>query len=298
MAAAGCDKRVDRAEADVPVTNLAGKPRALFFLFGDRSEPRALPIATLVDGHVVPLQLDDSGWRGFDRLYFPAGTSLSVYQDGRQVKDAVVQRGMWISGESPLYKLPRCRALRPLAAVAVDPATTSALMLELLATSDPLPALAQRTAVVAGDVDSARALAARSAQREGLTAATRGHLDLVVSAMATGATRHPTLSASYIEKGSGSGSGGAPRRHLFVLGDWSDAGGVYQTSLIHVPGDSLPEYRRLIDHVDLTGDGVDEVILEGWRDGGDSQLIFLRYDKGHWRELARSATSWCADKKS
>jgi hypothetical protein len=70
-------------------------------------------------------------------------------------------------------------------------------------------------------------------------------------------------------------------------------------SYTHVPAprDSAREYRRLIDHLDLTGDGVDEIVLEGWRTGSDSYLIFLQYRDGHWREIARSATSWCADVK-
>jgi hypothetical protein len=62
-----------------------------------------------------------------------------------------------------------------------------------------------------------------------------------------------------------------------------------------VPQDTVREYRRLIDHLDLTGDGVDEIVLEGWHTGSDSFLVFLHYHDGHWREIARGATSWCGD---
>ena len=66
---------------------------------------------------------------------------------------------------------------------------------------------------------------------------------------------------------------------------------------MHSAEDSLPEFRRLIDHADITGDGVDELLLEGWENGGDSYLLFLRFTNGKWREMARGATSWCADPK-
>ena len=58
------------------------------------------------------------------------------------------------------------------------------------------------------------------------------------------------------------------------------------------------EVRRYIDHADITGDGVDELLLEGWENGGDSFLLFLRYTNGRWREMARGETSWCGDPKS
>lgn len=294
LTAAGCGRETPNATPEPPVTNLAGKPRALFLLFGDRTDPRALPIATLVAGKVLPIELDERGWRGFDQLYFPAGGSLAVYQNGQQVADAQIRRGMWSEEAGPLYKLPACRALRPLAAVTLASAPSDAVMLELLATSDPLPALVLRTRSAAADVDSARALAARTGQREGLTTAARAELDLVASALPTGATGHPTLAASYLEQGNG--VTGSPR-HVFVLGDWSETAHGYTSSFVHVPDDASREFRRMIDHVDLTGDGVDEIVIEGWRIGGESYLIFLQYQQSQWREIARGATSWCADPK-
>ena len=64
---------------------------------------------------------------------------------------------------------------------------------------------------------------------------------------------------------------------------------------MHSVKDSAPEFRRLIDHVDLTGDGVDELVLEGWRAGSDTYLVIMKYEGRRWREVARGGTSWCAD---
>ena len=272
-------------------TSLTNKPRTLFFLFGDKSDPRVLPLATLADGKIKPIVLDAAGWRKFDELYFTAGARLPLLEGGVPVGDAVVRRGMW-DGKDPLYTLPGCQALRPLGAVTLSGNPTSAVMLELLATSDPLPATPTRPAATKADHDSAAALAVRIGQHEGLTNAARSELNQVLTVLPTGTTSRPTLLGSYMERGSG--VNGKPR-HVFILGDYSDSTKSYVQSYLHVPGDTAREFRRLIDHADLTGDGVDEIVLEGWRNGSDSYLVFMQYRIGRWREVARGATSWCAD---
>jgi hypothetical protein len=288
MVAAGCDKNGESAEV-VHHTSLANKPNVIFLLFGDRGDPRLLPVATAVEGTVTPVSLDAQGWRDFDRLYLRSETPISLYRDGRPDGEGVIRRGMW-EGESPLYKLPRCRALKPLAAVKPRPDETREVMLERIASSQPLAPAPVRGPIPKGALDTAEALAVRVAQREGITKNARAELDLAVSAISTGATSRPTLVASFMERGGG--LHGNPR-HLFILADSADGG--FAPSFVHSADDTLPEFRRLIDHADITGDGVDELLLEGWENGGDSYLLFLRFTNGKWREMARGATSWCAD---
>ena len=287
--ASACNKRGSDAH-EAQQTSLAGKPRMLFFLFGDKADPRVLPVALIAGNTVQPIKLDSSGWHTFDKLYFGAASAMPLYQDGKSIGTAVVKRGMW-SGEA-LYKLPRCRSPRPLAAVTLAASPAPAVMLELLATSDTLAATPPRTAPVAADTDSARALLVRSSQREGLTATARGELDEVLTVIPTGATAHPTLVGSYMERGSA--ITGKPR-HVFAIGDYVEASKGYAQSFVHGARDTVPEFRRYLDHLDLTGDGVDEIVLEGWRTGGDSFLVILQYTNGRWREIARTAPSWCAD---
>ena len=288
--AVGCNKHDAEASPAAKHTSLAGKPKTLMFIFGDRTDPRVLPLATLVNGQINQISLDSSGWRSFDHIYFPAGAKLTAYVGGSSIGDAVIRRGMWDEA-TPLYKLPNCRSLRPLAAATVDSAPAN-VMLELFATSDPLVALPLRPKQVPADVDSARALATRVGQHEGLTNTARSELDEVLNSFYTGATPHPTLIGSYLERGSG--VNGKPR-HVFLIGDYNEEAKGYVQSFVHVPQAESREYRRILDHLDLTGDGVDEIVLEGWQTSGDSFLVFLGYQNGHWRELARSATSWCND---
>jgi hypothetical protein len=289
-AAVGCDKRAQGEPALKLQTSLAGRPTVLFLLFGERSDPRLLPVATIGHGHVTAITLDPEGWRKFDQLYFKAGSLTAIYQDGSSLGNAVIRRGMW-EGNEPLYRLPGCRALRPLAAASFANAPDGLVTLELLATSDPLPSAGPRPHATAADLDSARAVVGRIAQREGLTAATRGELELTVSAIRTGVSSMPTLIGSYTERGGGTAAGA---RHLFVIAD-SVGSASYGASFVHSVGDSTPEFRRYIDHVDLTGDGVDEIVLEGWRAGGDSFLVIMKYGAGRWHEIARGANNWCAD---
>ena len=288
MVAVACDKNAETAEV-VHETSLANKPNVIFLLFGDRNDPRLLPVATTIEGQVAPVSLDAKGWRDFDHLYLRAGTPISLYKDGRPDGTATIRRGMW-DEKTPLYKLPACHSLKPLAAMVPRAEETREVMLERIASSDPLAAPPLRAPVSKKLLDSAAALALRVAQREGITRKSRAELDLAVNAIRTGATSAPTLVASFMERGGG--IQGNPR-HLFILADSGAEG--YRPSFVHSAEDSMPEFRRLIDHADITGDGVDELLLEGWKNGGDSYLLFLRYTGGRWKEMARGATSWCAD---
>ena len=196
-AALGCDKRAEGEAAPMKQqTSLAGRPTVLFLLFGDHTDPRLLPVATIGHGRIAPITLDADGWRKFDDLYFKAGAQMAVYRHGGSLGNAVVRRGMW-DGDQPLYKLPGCRALRPLAAATLAAAPAEVVTLELMGTSDPLPSLPPRADVPAALTDSARELAARVAGREGLSATDRADLELTATAFHTGATGRPTLVGSF-----------------------------------------------------------------------------------------------------
>ena len=289
-ATTGCDKQAETAEV-VHRTNLANRPNVVFLLFGDRSDPRLLPVATTIDGQVDAVSLDAQGWHEFDHLYFRPGTQISLYRDGQPDGDGEIRRGMW-DATGALYTLPGCRALKPLAAVKPRASNANDVMLERIATSGRLATGPTHGPIPSSALDSARAVALRVAQREGITRNARAGLDLAVSAVHTGATPSPTLVASYMERGGG--IQGRPR-HVFVLADRQ--AGEYTPTFVHSADDSLPEFRRFIDHVDITGDGLDELLLEGWANGGDSFLLFMRYTNGKWREMARGETSWCAEKR-
>ncbi|HKP15819.1 MAG TPA: hypothetical protein VJT85_07135 [Gemmatimonadaceae bacterium] len=289
-ATTGCDKKAETAEV-VHRTSLANRPNVVFLLFGDQNDPRLMPVVTTIDGQVAPVSLDTPGWRDFDHIYFRPGTPISLYRDGHPDGEGKVRRGMW-DATGPLYKLPGCHSVKPLAALVPRPSESGEVMLERIATSEPLLSAPDRGRASPGALDTARAIALKVSQQEGITRHARGGLDLAVFAIHTGSTRAPTLIASFMERGGG--IQGRPR-HIFVLAD-STAGG-YAPTFVHSADDSIPEFRRYIDHADINADGVDELLLEGWENGGDSFLLFLRYTNGKWREMARGESTWCTDPK-
>lgn len=286
---AGCDKQVASAPA-APQTSLAGKPLTLFLLFGDGADPRLLPVATVTGGRIAPTTLDASGWKSFDGLYFVPGSGIPYYRDGLTIGTATVRRGMWSEAE-PLYKLPGCRSLRPLGAVTLAGDIAKLPSVELLASSAPVGGSVVRSLTTPADLDSARAFAGRAAQRAGLTKSARDEMELFAQAINTGATDRPTLVVAFSEKG---GGGAAGARHLLAIADLGVEG--YASTFTHSATDAAPEFRRLIDHLDLNGDGTDEIVLEGWRQKDESFLVIMQFTGGRWREVARSTSSWCADK--
>ena len=106
---------------------------------------------------------------------------------------------MW-SGDAPLYKLPGCRALRPLAGVTLAAAPTDVVTMELLATSDPLPPSPARSRGSSRACSTARREVSRPRRRQGgPDRHDRAGLELTVDAFHTGATSRPTLVGGYTE---------------------------------------------------------------------------------------------------
>ena len=49
------------------------------------------------------------------------------------------------------------------------------------------------------------------------------------------------------------------------------------------------EFRRYIDHLDINGDGIDEIVLEGWQFAGETYVSVLGYANGEWSEVFRGS---------
>ena len=307
IVASGCDKAMLGGRRDVDAAeppeserfNLAQKPDVLFQVFGERDDPRMIPVAALVNGKLGPINLGAQGWRAFDSLYTRSGGTATVYHDGRAAGTATVRQGMWERANAPLYSLPGCRLLKPLAAVTLSGAPTDGYTVEYLAST---ATLRSREGSVAMPKDvaarTARALGHAVGKPAGLDAATLDSLDFYATAIATGATAEPTLIASFIDPGAqGDSTSGASAAHLFVISDRQ--GGDYVPSYRHVVNGSAGQamYRRYVDHLDIDGDGTDEIFLEGWQYGGGTQILVLSFRDGQWTEVFRTTGSWCLDRR-
>jgi hypothetical protein len=257
-----------------------------------------IPVAAIAHGRVRPIVLDQAGWRQLDSLYFSRGATYALYQDGSVRGTAMVLRGMWNSGNEPAYRISGCTTTLPMAEVRLDTRRPQGLAVELLASTAQLgwrhpaqPVSMPRILTVV------QLLAAKAGAKAHLSPGALDSLDFHAVAVPTGAGSAPTLVTSWLDSTASSAeSPSATTRHLFMVAD-QDPSGAWVATFVHRVAGRLrdAEFRRYVDHLDLTGDGVDELIVEGWRYGGDTWLEVLGYDQGRWREVFRSQTNWCLD---
>jgi hypothetical protein len=86
--------------------------------------------------------------------------------------------------------------------------------------------------------------------------------------------------------------------HLFFIAEM-DSTGHYRATYLHRVNGPLETaaFRRYSDHADITGDGIDEIVLEGWQYRGDTFMLVLAYSGGDWTEVFRSRPNWCLDER-
>ncbi len=304
----GCDKARELLEAGQPAVppqvspeealNLDADPVVLFQVFGERSAPRMIPIAAIRNGTLESIRLDGNGWQRFDQRFLRGGKQYALYHAGRNRGEVVVGQGMWEHDES-LYSLPGCHTLTPIASVALRAEVRGGFTVELLASNGVLGA--QRSV---GTVNHAEAVAiAKRVAGEvgigaGLSRPLLDSLDFHARAINTGGSA-PTIIASFIDPHAEHARSSAVRTpHLFLIAD-PDRYGSYRATYTHAMYGALAhtEYRRFFDHLDLTGNGVDEIIVEGWQFGGDTFLAVLALSDGIWQEIFRTRSNWCLDER-
>jgi hypothetical protein len=277
--------------------NLAARPDILFQIFGEREDPRMIPIAAIENGELKKITLSSTGWRQFDAIYLRRGKSYALYQDGRERGTVTVRQGMWEKPEAPLYTLPGCEALTPLASVSVTGLGKSSYTVEALATSAARSRARASSSLSDAELrKTGRQVALEAGARESVDARMLDALDYRAVAINTGTTDSPTIVASFLDPtSSDAGSASSNTVHLFVIAD-RDADG-YTPTMSHVINGPLSGavYRRFFDHLDLTGDGIDEIVAEEWRIGQETSLVVLAWAGTKWREIFRGRGSWCLD---
>ena len=308
MVSAGCssskgeDSPADAvAPEGAPALDLAAKPQLLFQVFGDADNSQMIPLAAVVGGTIRPIGLTSLGWRELDRTFFTPGAVYPVYRDDQNVGSSTVLRGMWPADSAPLYSLPGCQALVPRASVklAFDQDRTDPTI-EFIASSTPLaqhPAFKGTLASGSEVMKMGREFGHAVGKKADMDAAELDALDFHARQIVTGATDAPTLLVSFVDPNAGDLGGGVGHTsHLFVLAD-KNAAGEYEPTYRHAAsGDpKTVEFQRIVDHLDVNGDGVDEIILESWHYGEDNDLVVLSFRGGQWHEVLRVRQGWCLD---
>ncbi len=312
MVATGCDKAkefVRAGQASGPPQlapgeelDLAKKPDVLFQVFGESSDPRMVPIAAIVSGQLKPIRLSAAGWRKFDDIYQHSGKSYSLYQSGIPTGTVDVKRGMWSDTADALYALPGCATLTPMASVKVNGRLASDFTLEFLATSAAASAKPRvnGTALSQDSVNHiAHAVAKQVAASVGINEAKLDSLNFRALSFYTGASSSPTILASFIDESAERPASIATRTtHLVIIADKDSAGKYHATFSHRINGPlAAAAFRRYFDHLDVDGDGIDEIVLQGWQFGGDTFLSVLGWREGKWQEIYRTRANWCLDER-
>jgi hypothetical protein len=309
MVATGCDKAKAFLEAGrasgPPVIapgdelNLASNPVILFQIFGETNDARMVPMAAISGGKLKMINLTPENWRKFDAQYLRSGKSYTIYQDGHANGTAEIRQGMWERAGQALYALPGCKTLTPLAAVRTNVQhMRTDFTLELLASNGALGVNRPAQPMPAAEIARvARAVAAEVAKSVGLKPGVLDSLDFHAVAFPSGVAKTNTIVASFIDPSAENSSAAhATTTHLFLVADRDDAGLWHATYVHKVDGPlNTAAFRRYFEHLDVTGDGVDEILLEGWQFGGDTFLTVLGWKNGKWVEVYRARSNWCLD---
>ena len=303
--ATGCDKLKavaggSASAAPAPpadALDLSKNPDILFQVFGEKGDTRIIPLAALINGAIRPINLASEGWRQFAAQYEKSGTSYALYDNGRRVGSATVKQGMWEKPNAPLYKLPNCEILIPLATVTLDTRVDLGFTVDLLASSATIASPTPGPVLPAAELERvAHELGYRVGESEGMSRKAVDNLEFRSFAVFTGATEAPTVIASFIDGGA-EGADEAQSRHIFVVGD-RKGDGAYSPTFSHAfaAATDNDEYRIYLNHLDLTGDGVQEILVEARQVGGGAAVAVLGYQNGGWVEVFRSRSGWCLDK--
>lgn len=310
-AATACDKAksfVRAGQASIPPTvgpgealDLSSRPTVLFQIFGEADDPRMIPIAAIIDGRLRHIELTPHGWKNFNSIYLRKDTIYNVYSDGRASGTVRVKRGMWDNRDEPLYSLPGCQTLTPIASVALGSGIKTEFTVEFLAASAELGREHNGAPVPASEVTRvARQMAEEAGEAASITKRMLDSLDFHAVALRSAVDAEPTIIASFVDpRAENPTSPNVRTAQLLVIADREPSGG-YRASYIHRLHGPLgsAQFRRYFDHLDLTGDGIDEIVLEGWEFGGDTFLSVLGQKEGRWREIFRSRPTWCLDERA
>ena len=283
-----------------PLSVVSATSSIFFQVYGAREEPRLAPFAIVENGQLAPISLDSDGWRAVDSLFFAVGRKLPLYHDGAAIGEVQIVKPMWDPNLGALYSLPGCTEVVPQAQGKLVGSNRAEMSIEFLASTTPLTQK-KGTRPLPRDAETpARTVASAVATASQIGAEELASLEFISRWLRTGAgPEGRTLLATFVDPVAGdAGPGAGHTVSLLALAE--DSAGAFATSFQHVSqGEARGvEFSRLVNHADLDGDGIDEIILEMWRYAATPSVVVLKYAAGKWTESFRVSQNWCLDRKS
>ncbi len=308
VAAAGCDKtkamlglgRPREPDGPPPEArlDLTKRPNVVFQLFGERDDPRMIPLCAIVDGVLKPIELTSSGWHEFDAMYTRSNKTLPALPDGAEIGQVHVRRGMWERARRAALFLPGCRLVTPLSAVSLETDSRLSFTVEALAATPGVVVRPKDAREGREGLDvRARRVGARRGARRGNRQRPRSGRRRSTSSRSTRARRSRRHSW---HRFSTPNRPIATDRRLTSSSSPTTPAAATSPTFRHTASGLVgtAQFRRYIDHLDINGDGIDEIVLEGWQFAGETFISVLGYANGEWSEVFRGRSSWCLSKRN
>jgi len=296
-----CDKPEPTPVPDVPavpLTAITPTSTILFSVFGSKEEPRLVPLAIADGGRLSGITLDATGWRLLDSLFLSKGKKLPIYRNGAESGTVEIVKPMW-SDEGELYSLPGCTMLLPQAQGRIAAKGFVEASVEYLASTTPLTQPKTERRVPRDAETRGRSMANTVAAAKEVGAEELANLEFVARWLPTGAGPNGlTLMGSFVDPSGGdAGPGAGHSVNLVALAE--DSAGTMLPSYTHVSQGEVRdvEFQRLVNHADLDGDGVDELLVEASKYAATPEWVVLKYAAGRWRAVFRVSQDWCLDVK-
>jgi hypothetical protein len=168
---------------------------------------------------------------------------------------------------------------------------------EYLASTTPLTQPKSERTLPRESAAQGRTLANTTAAARQIGAEELSNLEFVSRWLPTGAgPSGRTLFASYIDPVGGDEGAGAGHS-VMLLAMAEDSAGTLNPSYQHVSSGAVRTVviQRLLNHADLDGDGVDEILIEESKYAGAPEIAVLKYTQGKWRAVFRVSQDWCLE---
>jgi hypothetical protein len=293
-------RAAERKPPPPKLLDLAAKPPVLFQVFGEARDPRIVPLGVVEAGRVRPITLTRRGWQQFERVYTSPGATLELFQDGRRTGTVRVVESMSQRGDSALYTLPGCRVALPIARVSLQGEAGGRQAVEALASNGTFGRTRDVERMAPEEVRKiGREIALLAGARYGISPRSLDSLDSRVVAVPTGTSKRPTIVIAYTNSAKRTVDTTLMRgpRQLLLFADVGEFGYHPTYRFYQTTTGFSPEFRRYIDHLDLDGDGADEVIVEASLVNVGTAYNVLQFSNGRWFDRYRSDPNWCLDRK-
>ncbi len=274
-----------RYEADTLL--MKSEPPLLFRVVPtENGGARIFPIAAGTGSGVQMLRLSDRAWREFDVAYFRSGKSIPIVREGRRAGELRILRGMWDPTVQASEAFEGCAIVIP-AAIGLYSGGDNG---ELAVIRPDSLVRGVQPANVEQAIANINTLVAPS---QGISMTELANYRRRAFSVPNRETGFESVVAIYDDPATLPPEKRTRPRQLIVVLDKSPYGYRPSFTFATKAGPTDEPAWRLLDWVDLTGDGTPELVFGLDMPEAKLSTIVVGYSAGEWRELMRRGEGRC-----